>query len=279
MISGMKSVNITNKNKWRKPLENFAFDDVEKDIQEHLSRIEQAHEVTIIAAIESGSRAWGFPSPDSDFDVRFIYAHSKDWYIQLAPERDVIEVPINPVLDISGWDLRKAMNLANGGNAVIQEWLISPIVYRQHDVLAPLLRQRIGSAFSAKATYHHYFSMANGMKDDMSGDEVKLKRFFYFTRATLSAQWINEKQSIPPIEFKLLLAGLTQDQEVSAAFDQLIQAKAQLGEAEVLSVDPVCFEFVMQAFKRLMDSDMDSLAPKQQSLDSDDLRQLLGKLR
>ncbi len=251
---------------------------IENDIQEHLTKIEQKHDVTIIAAIESGSRAWGFPSPDSDYDVRFIYAHPKDWYIQLARERDVIEVPINPVLDISGWDIRKAMNLANSGNAVVQEWLVSPIVYRQHDVLAPLLRQEIAASFNAKATYHHYFSMAKGKLGDVSGDEVKLKRFFYFARATLSARWIVEKQTMPPIEFGKLLAGLTVESQVLNAFTQLIYAKAQLGEAEVLSLNPDCFAFVMKAFVRFTDEDIERLEPKHRSLDSSDLRRLLGHL-
>ena len=259
-------------------MDNLAFENVEKDIQEHLRRIEKEHGVTIVAAIESGSRAWGFPSPDSDFDVRFIYAHSKDWYIQLTPERDVIEVPISPVLDISGWDIRKAMNLANNGNAVVQEWLISPIFYRQHEVLAPLLRQCIAGAFSAKATYHHYFSMANGMFEDVSADKVKLKRFFYFARATLSAWWVVKRQTMPPIVFKDLLAGLTDDAVVIGSFDRLILAKSQLGESEVLAVDPVCLSFVVEMFRRFTDSDIDRLNPKQRSLDSQALRSLLDRL-
>jgi hypothetical protein len=96
-----------------------------------LEELARQHQVTIISAIESGSRSWGFPSPDSDYDVRFVYAHAPEWYIQLDPERDVIELPVNAVLDIGGWDVRKAMTLANSGNSVIQEWLISPLVYRE----------------------------------------------------------------------------------------------------------------------------------------------------
>ena len=86
-----------------------------------LEELARQHQVTIISAIESGSRSWGFPSPDSDYDVRFVYAHAPEWYIQLDPERDVIELPVNAVLDIGGWDVRKAMTLANSGNSVIQE--------------------------------------------------------------------------------------------------------------------------------------------------------------
>ena len=259
-------------------MDSFDPVNVEKDIQTHLDRIEREHDVTIIVAIESGSRAWGFPSPDSDFDVRFIYAHPKDWYIQLSPQRDVIEVPINPVLDISGWDIRKAMSLANSGNAVVQEWLISPIVYRKHDLLEPALKQKIAGAFNAKSAYHHYYSMANGMLDDVSGAEIKLKRFFYFARATLSATWIVQKQVMPPIEFKKLLDGLTEDVAVIGAFDRLIQAKSRLGESEVLVVDTECLAFVMQAITRFTDDDISGLTPKQTSLTSDDLRNLLSKL-
>jgi len=163
---------------------------------EHLVKIEQEHDVVILQAIESGSRAWGFPSPDSDYDVRFIYAHPKDWYLQLIEEQDVIELPINDELDIAGWDLRKALNLANKGNAVVQEWMISPIVYQQSGSYAGMSKL-IENAFNPIATYHHYRSMAKKAYADIEqSEQKKLKRFFYFARATLSAQWIVEKQTM-----------------------------------------------------------------------------------
>ena len=121
------------------------------EVKTHLTEIENQHDVIILQAIESGSRAWGFPSPDSDYDVRFIYSHPKDWYVQLNDQRDVIELPINDELDISGWDVRKAFNLANKGNAVAQEWMISPIVYRQHDCYAQLSKL-ISYAFNPVAS-------------------------------------------------------------------------------------------------------------------------------
>ena len=94
---------------------------IRAEVLTKLDELAAKHQVTIISAIESGSRSWGFPSPDSDYDVRFVYAHTPDWYIQLNPERDVIELPVNAVLDIGGWDVRKAMALANSGNSVIQD--------------------------------------------------------------------------------------------------------------------------------------------------------------
>ena len=182
--------------------------DIQQEIKQQLKNIEQNQNITILHAIESGSRAWGFPSPDSDFDVRFIYAHPKDWYLQLEAKRDVIELPINEILDISGWDLRKTLNLANKGNAVVQEWLISPIVYQTHASTSQLQKMVLG-AFNPIAIFHHYLSTAkNAFADINTGKQIKLKRFFYFARAVLSAQWIAQKQTMPSIVFAELLRDL-----------------------------------------------------------------------
>ena len=209
---------------------------VSNEVQKHLERIEQEHDVTIIHAIESGSRAWGFPSPDSDYDVRFIYAHPKDWYLQLTEERDVIELPINDELDIAGWDLRKAFNLANKGNAVIQEWMISPIVYKQSDDYSPLF-ELLSKAFNPISAYHHYRSMAKKAYLDIEqSEQKKLKRFFYFARATLSAKWILEKQTMPSIVFADLVNGLVSDQTVIEEIECLVSQKFKEPEKSLLEV-------------------------------------------
>ena len=84
-------------------------EDQKNKIADNLDRIEADFEVKIIFACESGSRAWGFPSIDSDYDIRFIYVHKRDWYLSINVEEldDVIELPINNNLDFSGWNIRK----------------------------------------------------------------------------------------------------------------------------------------------------------------------------
>lgn len=215
------------------------------EVKTHLTEIENQHDVIILQAIESGSRAWGFPSPDSDYDVRFIYSHPKDWYVQLNDQRDVIELPINDELDISGWDVRKAFNLANKGNAVIQEWMISPIVYRQHNCYTQLSKL-ISHAFNPVASYHHYRSMAKKAFFDIeNSNKKKLKRFFYFARATLSAKWILEKKTIPSIVFSDLVCGLISDQEIVATINALVKQKEQESERSSLEVPSMVYrEFV-----------------------------------
>jgi len=98
-------------------------------IMSELRSIETREDVRILFAIESGSRAWGFASPDSDFDVRFVYVRRQDWYLSLTPGRDVIELPLVGDDDINGWDIRKALNLALKPNPVLLEWLSSPVQY------------------------------------------------------------------------------------------------------------------------------------------------------
>ena len=225
--------------------------DVFSDVQKHLTEIEKEHNVVILQAIESGSRAWGFPSPDSDYDVRFIYAHPRDWYLQLTEERDVIELPINDELDIAGWDLRKAFNLANKGNAVIQEWMLSPIVYRQSDRYRQLF-ELLSKAFNSISAYHHYRSMARKAYLDIEQSEnKKLKRFFYFARATLSAKWILEKQTMPSIVFADLVNELVLDQTMAEKIESLVSQKAKESEQSLLEVSPSIYRTFTDMFGTL----------------------------
>ena len=225
--------------------------DIVAEVSQHLAEIEKEHQVTIIQAIESGSRAWGFPSPDSDYDVRFVYSHSKDWYLQLTEERDVIELPINDELDIAGWDVRKAFNLANKGNAVIQEWMISPIVYKQTERYGPLY-DLLSKAFNPISAYHHYRSMAKKAYFDIEHSEKKkLKRFFYFARAALSAKWILEKQTMPSIVFADLVNELFSDQTMISEIENLVIQKAKESEQSLLEVPSSVYKVFEELFESL----------------------------
>lgn len=127
-------------------------------IQEKLREIEQREECRILLAVESGSRAWGFASPDSDYDVRFIYMRPEKAYLRLDRTRDVIEVPINDELDINGWDIDKTLRLLHKSNPTVFEWFSSPIIY-QTSALADQFRPIMQKYFSSKAGLWHYLHM------------------------------------------------------------------------------------------------------------------------
>jgi len=245
------------------------------EVTEHLAEIERKHNVTIIQAIESGSRAWGFPSPDSDYDVRFVYAHKKDWYLSLYEQRDVIELPINDVLDMAGWDLRKALKLANSGNAVIQEWMISPIVYQKSTVSSDLSGM-VARAFNSTGSFHHYRSMAKKVYADIENSEYKkLKRFFYFARATLSAKWIVENQTMPSIIFSDLVEGLIDDTMLVQSIAELIEKKSQESERSSLDVPQHIFDFMVSLYHSLGEKSEFALGPTLVS--NQDFQQLLSR--
>lgn len=174
---------------------------------EMIAGLEREHGVRILYACESGSRAWGFPSPNSDFDGRFIYAHPRDWYFSLEEERDVIEIPTDGILDLGGWDLRKTLRLVMKSNPVIWEWLQSPIVYKNIDPgLMKNFWQVIEPWYSPITACHHYLALCQGtIKAELTGEKVKIKKYFYMLRPILAALWVAELQTIPPMEFEPLL--------------------------------------------------------------------------
>lgn len=177
-------------------------------IRRELERIEQEEQVKILYACESGSRAWGFPSVDSDYDVRFLYVRPVEWYLSIFDQRDVIEKPISDSLDISGWDLKKALGLFRKSNPPLLEWLASPIQYMEQFQAAAEIRSLSPLTFSPKSCMYHYLNMAKGnYRKYLQGDQVKIKKYFYVLRPILACEWIDKYDEMPPVEF----AALTQE--------------------------------------------------------------------
>ncbi|RYE75600.1 MAG: nucleotidyltransferase domain-containing protein, partial [Oxalobacteraceae bacterium] len=182
-------------------------------VLEALEKIELEYDVRILFACESGSRGWGFSSPDSDYDARFVYMHRQPWYLTVnertgpgQPQRDVIELPIDDELDVSGWDLRKALRLLSKSNPTLSEWLRSPIVYREEPAIAAGLVRLADEFYSPIAAWHHYFSMAKGnFRGYLKGERIRTKKYLYVLRPTLACQWIETRQGPPPMAFEMLL--------------------------------------------------------------------------
>ncbi len=176
-----------------------------KTILKKLDEIEKRENVRILLAVESGSRAWGFASPDSDYDVRFIYVRPKEDYLRLEKTRDVIELPIEGELDINGWDLDKTLRLLRASNPTLFEWFSSPIVYRETS-FAQVFRSIMQRYFSSKRGLSHYLSMASSnYREYLKGDTVKTKKYFYVLRPVLACRWILDKGTPPPMLFSELM--------------------------------------------------------------------------
>jgi predicted nucleotidyltransferase len=202
-------------------------DDVRAHIEAGLAAAAAEEGVRVLYAAESGSRAWGFPSPDSDFDVRFLYVHPRAWYVSLAEERDVIERPLDErSVDLAGWDIRKALRLLLKSNPALYEWLVSPIVY----VDAPLraeLKALFEAAASPRALAHHYWSIARGQwRSSIEGrNEVRPKKYFYVVRPLLSLAWAVRHRGPPPMSIGDLLDGSDIPPAPRRAVEALLAAK------------------------------------------------------
>lgn len=177
---------------------------MEHHIKNKLLEIEKSHNIKILYACETGSRAWGFASPDSDYDVRIIYMHEPDWYLSLSDSKDTFELMLDDgELDITGWDFKKCLKLLWKSNGALLERLQSPVVYRDTEGFIPKFQSYADKCFTPAATLHHYSGMAKTSYSDITGKEnIKLKKLFYALRAALACKWILEKDSIPPIVFK-----------------------------------------------------------------------------
>ena len=197
------------------------------EIQKELKRLEIQHHIKILYAVESGSRAWGFASTDSDWDVRFIYVHPLDWYLQIDTVKDSLEEILPNDIDLAGWELQKALKLFRKSNPPMLEWLRSPIVYLENYSTADHLRILTKQYFNPRSCLHHYLHMAEGnYREYLQKDIVRTKKYLYVLRPVLACRWIYETQTIPPMEFSQLLNTQLSDKQVRLVVDNLLLRKA-----------------------------------------------------
>lgn len=209
---------------------------VESLIQTELDRLSEQHQIQIILAIESGSRAWGFPSRDSDYDVRIIYRHKPEWYLSVFEQKDTLNEPINGDLDIAGWELRKTLSLLHKGNAVVHEWLNSPVAYRADAERLKQLSAFANLAFNPLAAFCHYFYMSRNKLESLGKVPMSGKAFLYGLRTLLCARWIQAFNTAPPMEFGKLVSQFVCDPVLKGEIAAMLDAKREGVESEAVCV-------------------------------------------
>ena len=239
------------------------------EIQRRLDVLEDEQGLRILLAVESGSRAWGFPSPDSDYDVRFLYLRERDWYLAIEARRDVIELPIEGLYDINGWDLKKALHLLIKPNPVLHEWLESPLVYRQDPLAVAKLRNLADRTRHQRPGTHHYLSLGDGQYERFIAgkDCVALKKYFYALRPALALRWLRlNPDQRPPMNVAALRAGIALPAEIESFLDELIARKAvskELGEGPRIALLDA---FLEEEFARAREANPPKTRPDAQLL-------------
>jgi uncharacterized protein len=232
--------------------ENIVGGAIRTEILKRLHAAEMEHDVKILYACESGSRAWGFASPDSDYDVRFIYVHKPDWYLSFDIEqrRDVIEYPITDEIDCGGWDLKKALYLLTRTNGALLEWLNSPVKYIESGSAAQSLRELAPGIMNPTALCYHYSHMARGnAREYLFKEQVKLKKYFYVLRPLLAIRFIEQGYGIPPVEFERLVESVAPD-SLKPSIQRLVLLKRKTHELGLGDRVPEINDFVEQELGR-----------------------------
>lgn len=220
-------------------------------IEKKLQQIETEYGIKILYSCESGSRAWGFPSPDSDYDVRFIYARPFEEYLAIRPERDHLSFPINDELDIYGWDISKVLQLTTKSNTTPFEWLQSPVIYQEEAAFRESLWQLCQGYFCPRSNIHHYLGIAKSAMETMRGDEIKIKKLFYVLRPVLAALWCARRNTIAPMSIYPLMDLLTDDLHKKVL--SLIGFKSTANESYLIKIDRDIKIWIDQAFDDCME--------------------------
>lgn len=217
---------------------------MEKRILEKLKEIEEQKGIEILFAVESGSRAWGFASPDSDYDIRFVFKRSTEDYLDLWEKKDTIEFMTEDDLDGSGWDLKKATLLLAKSNASFLGWLFSPVVYINNGSCLEDMRKLAKENFNPVAGFYHYHSMNKGFQEQLENEDLKLKPFFYAIRTALCANWILKQHTNPPVLFTEFYPFLeTRDCNL---LDELIAIKAEQKELAEFKINQRLIELAKE---------------------------------
>lgn len=222
-------------------------------IDARLDTVIEVHGVSIPLAIESGSRAWGFPSPDSDYDCRFVFVRSSAQHQSLWAVRDVIEEPPDGVFDVNGWDLAKALRLLMRGNAVIIEWLQSPIIYRGDDWFRDAFLNLARQVASREAIARHYLHLGERQRHVHFGDgqSVPQKKIFYALRPAATLRWmrLNPSAAVAPMNFPKLMEECEPPAALRTEIDDLMRRKAVTHELGVSPLSATIAAFIDAEFE------------------------------
>lgn len=205
---------------------------IEELVRMKIKEIEAKENIRVLHVIESGSRAWGLASPDSDYDVRFIYVRDRNFYLSLRENKDFIDWELNEVLDINGWDIKKVLQHFHKSNATLFEWSNSPVVYYTTDEWKKLYDEVAGKYFACKSSMYHYYGTANkNYHEYLMEDMVKYKKYFYVLRPILACKWIEEKKCPPPVLFDELFDSVLEE-DMKPVIADLLTKKVQMSESD-----------------------------------------------
>lgn len=219
-------------------------------IIEQLRRIEREYDVKILLAVESGSRAWGFASPDSDFDVRFIYVHKPQWYFSVGKRSDTIEyMSTDHLLDFSSRELRKTLQLLAKTNPNLSDWLLSDKIYLYDDEFLRVIREVQAKFYNPIHAMYHFFNIAKRHDEGyLRRNGCTLKKFLYFLRGLFVCEYIEKHCQHPPVDFRELVNSTVSDAALKNNIHSLLALKTKSKESDASAVDSALQDYTYNLY-------------------------------
>lgn len=223
-------------------------------IQQKIEYVEKQYGVRVIYAVRAGSRVWGYASPNSDCDVHFIYVKPMRGYLLLDPARDVIELPEDKGIEMSGWDIQKFLKLVRNSNPSAIEWMCSELIYKDTG-FKPLFEPYLHKCFSAKKCLYHYLHLSTGnyVKYIDGKEEVKLKKYLGILRSLLAGMWLADRKTLPPLNITTLAEAYL-PQDLKPIFTVLLDSKIYEDRTLIISRIPDLDVFILESVKKLNDA-------------------------
>lgn len=203
----------------------------------------------MLFSCESGSRAWGFPSQDSDYDIRFVYVQKNEKYLSVSEVQEDLQFPIYDDLDVYGWDLRKVLRLLLKCNVTPYEWIQSPIIYKENDSFLKSFRSLLLDYYCERSHANHYLGLVNGRLLQLDKEKMSLKSFFYILRGLLSAKWNVKFRFYAPMELEPLLELLPM--ELKDKVDRLREIKSNVDESYVFELDDYLKDYFVEEYNAI----------------------------
>ena len=226
---------------------------MKKEIINHINKLEVEKDITILLATESGSRAWGCPSPDSDYDIRIIFKRKTADYLRINEQPDSLDYFHGELLDINGWDIKKTFRLIKKSNVTPFEWAQSPIIYKEVDNFRQVIFELCKAYFNPKHAINHYRGIAkNSYADITKESNIKLKKLFYVLRPIMAAKWIASKNEIPPMDIPNLIS-IINNNEIIAKINSLLEIKKDCNEDYIHTLSPLLSDFIKEEINILTD--------------------------
>jgi predicted nucleotidyltransferase len=152
-------------------------------------------------------------------------------------------------LDFAGWDLKKALQLAQKSNPSLHDWLATTDAYFRHETYYQEFKDLCIKYFDPNAGFLHFWSMATGNFERISdASTLPYKKYFYVLRSLLCARYVRRHLKPAPCLFQDLLDEFYPDGIIREEIDRLLELKKSGTETQITKRNEILHKEIVLGF-------------------------------